>query len=105
MAQVRGVVKLPHTPSPRLGVTAHRQAEYACGGPADAEPTFGGAPAIPLDRASFKPHDRQSPLWQAEKRGQSPLSTYRPRIRLDPLRQTLWADGTAPSVHAAADGL
>ncbi|MEA3172408.1 MAG: hypothetical protein QOI97_5356 [Pseudomonas sp.] len=48
---MRGVVKLPHTPRRRLGVTAHRQAEYACGGPADAEPTFGGAPAIPLDDA------------------------------------------------------
>ncbi|WP_204375864.1 hypothetical protein, partial [Pseudomonas syringae] len=36
------------------GVTAHRQAECASGGPADAEPTFGGAPAIQLDRASFK---------------------------------------------------
>ena len=51
--RVRGVVKLPHTPRRRLGVTAHRQAECACGGPADAEPTFGGAPAIQLDRASF----------------------------------------------------
>lgn len=51
--QVRGVVKLPHTPRRRLGVTAHRQAEYACGGPAEAGPTFGGAPAIPLDRATF----------------------------------------------------
>ena len=38
-AQVRGAVKLPHTPERRLGGTAHRQAEYACGGPTDAEPT------------------------------------------------------------------
>ena len=38
-AQVRGEVKLPHTPERRLGGTAHRQAEYACGGPTDAEPT------------------------------------------------------------------
>ena len=45
---MRGVVKQPPTPERRLGGTAHRQAEYACGGPADAEPTFGGAPAIPL---------------------------------------------------------
>ncbi len=51
--RVRGAEELPHTPRVSLGVAARRQAQYAYGGPADAEPTFGGAPAIALDRASL----------------------------------------------------
>ena len=51
--RVRGAEELPHTPRVSLGVAARRQAQYAYGGPADAEPTFGGAPAIDLDRASL----------------------------------------------------
>jgi hypothetical protein len=51
---VRRVVKLPLTPVAEAWGTAHRQAEYGLtASPADAEPTFGGVPAIQLDRASF----------------------------------------------------
>ena len=53
-AQVRGAVKLPHTPERRLGVTAHRQAEYACGGPTDAEPTPKGAGPPPFNLTALR---------------------------------------------------
>ena len=53
-AQGRGAVKLPHTPERRLGVTAHRQAEYACGGPADAEPTPKGAGPPPFNLTALR---------------------------------------------------
>ena len=48
----RGGEATPHTRAEAWG-TAHRQAQCACGGPTDAEPTSGGAPAIQLDRASL----------------------------------------------------
>ena len=53
-AQVRGAVKLPHTPERRLGGTAHRQAEYACGGPTDAEPTPKGAGPPPFNLTALR---------------------------------------------------
>ena len=46
---MRGAVKLPRTPERRLGATAHRQAEYACGGPTDAEPTPKGEGPPPFN--------------------------------------------------------
>ena len=51
---MRGAVKLPHTPERRLGGTAHRQAEYACGGPADAEPTPKGAGPPPFNLTALR---------------------------------------------------
>ena len=57
-AQVRGAVKLPHTPERRLGATAHRQAEYACGGPADAEPTPKGAGLPPFNLTALRSRAR-----------------------------------------------
>ena len=53
-AQVRGAVKLPHTPERRLGATAHRQAEYACGGPTVAEPTPKGAGPPPFNLTALR---------------------------------------------------
>ena len=51
---MRGAVKLPHTPERRLGGTAHRQAEYACGGPTDAEPTPKGAGPPPFNLTALR---------------------------------------------------
>ena len=57
-AQGRGAVKLPHTPERRLGGTAHRQAEYACGGPTDAEPTPKGAGPPPFNLTALRSRAR-----------------------------------------------
>ena len=55
---MRGEVKLPHTPERRLGGTAHRQAEYACGGPTDAEPTPKGAGPPPFNLTALRSRAR-----------------------------------------------
>ena len=53
----RGGEATPHTRAEAWG-TAHRQAEYACGGPTDAEPTPRGAGPPPFNLTALRSRAR-----------------------------------------------